>query len=205
MSKSPAIRFAFAITQGDSAGLQCGHFRVWVHGDDTYIADVGLAGIWKTSLHGEVAWQTAETKESHLSTNPMLVPTGDRAPWKYDPPAFEDGRRLAFVIGVTRTAMRPGTAAPARYEVIEVSDRWDQLTKANVWMSVPPVAPDPHHIGPVLTLANETQVWVTRGEEPMDESTPEPPPDSTIAEPQIPGLHDVIAPGMIIRGINVAR
>jgi hypothetical protein len=36
------IRFTFAITTGPYAGLTTGGWRLWVHGEDTYIADKAI-------------------------------------------------------------------------------------------------------------------------------------------------------------------
>ena len=205
MARSQAIRFTFAIRAGDNAGLGVGQFRVWCHGDDTYVADAGVPQ-WKTSMHGEVAWRTAETAESHASPEARLPNGTDRAPWKYDPPEYIQGQRLAFVIGVTRGALRP-SSVPERYQPIEVRDRWDELTKANVWMTQAGAdVPDhPARIGPVLELACGARVWVSAGREPMEPIEPEPVPISTLLEPQVPGVHEVTAPGALIRGVHLAR
>ncbi|NYF15991.1 hypothetical protein HDC37_000805 [Microbacterium sp. AK009] len=204
MGKSPRVRFAFRITDGPNAGLTVGRFIVWCHGNDTYIAD-GDVPSWKTSLHGEVAWRTAETKESNRSTDARLPEGVDRAPWKYAPPDFVGGHRRAFVIGVTRGALGRWTV-PDRYETIQVRDRWDELTKANVWMSQPGTdIPDPpERVGPVLELTNGMRVWVGRGSEELEAIDPEPVPVSAIIEPQIPGVDDVTAPGILIRGVHLA-
>ncbi|MFE7067188.1 hypothetical protein [Microbacterium sp. NPDC057658] len=205
MARSQAIRFTFAIQSGHNAGLGVGQFRVWCHREDTYIADPGVPQ-WKTSLHGEVAWRPAETAESHSSSEARLPADIDRAPWKYAPPDFVDGQRLASVVGVTRAALRPWTA-PERYQRVEVRDRWDELTKANVWMTKADAdVPDhPTRVGPILELASGTRVWVSVGREALDPIDPEPVPISTMLEPQIPGVHDVTAPGVLIRGVHLAR
>ncbi|MDR7188273.1 hypothetical protein J2Y46_001089 [Microbacterium sp. BE35] len=204
MAKSPRIRFAFRITSGPHTGLTVGQFVVWCHGEDTYIADAGVTS-WKTSLHGEVAWRTAETKESNLSPDARLPAGVDRAPWKYAPPEFVDGHRRAFVIGAYRSALGHWPV-PARYETIEVADRWDELTKANVWMTQPgfDVPAPPDRVGPTLELTNGVRVWVGRGREELEASDPEPVPVSAILEPQVPGVHDVTAPGILIRGVHLA-
>ncbi|WP_336649122.1 hypothetical protein [Microbacterium sp. MMO-10] len=203
MARSQAIRFTFAIASGDNAGLGAGQFRVWCHGDDTYIADAGVPQ-WKTSLHGEIAWRTAETAESHSSPEARLPGETDRAPWKYTPPDFVDGQRLAFVVGATRAALAPWSV-PERYQRIEVRDRWDELTKANIWMTQADAeVPDhPFRIGPILELASGTRVWASVGREYLEPIDPEPAPTSTMLEPQIPGVHDVTAPGVLIRGVHL--
>ena len=205
VSRQHPIRFAFRISSGPNAGLSVGQFRVWCHKDDTYIADAGVPS-WKTSLHGEVAWQTAETKESFTSPEARLSGTSDRAPWKFAPPEFEDGQRLAFVVCATRGAL--GTSvAPQRYRTVEVNDRWDELTKVNIWMTLPKVElPDASLLlGPVLTLESGANVWAAVGREYIAPSDPEPVPGSSIIEPQVPGRHDVTAPGLLIRGLHLAN
>lgn len=204
VAKSQRIRFAFRILSGPNVDLTVGRFVVWCHGDDTYIADADVPS-WKTSLHGEVAWRTAETKESNRSADARLPEGVDRAPWKYVPPEFVNGHRRAFVIGVTRGALGK-LPVPARYESIEVPDRWDQLTKANIWMSQPgaPIPDPPDRVGPVLELANGLRVWVGRGSEEIEAIDPEPIPVAAIFEPQNPGVEDVTAPGILIRGVHLA-
>lgn len=204
MAKSPRIRFAFRITSGPNAGLTVGRFMVLCHGDDTYVTDADVP-TWKTSLHGDVAWRTAETKESNLSPDARLPKGVDRAPWKYTPPEFVDGHRRALVIGVTRGALGPWPV-PERYETIEVPDRWDELTKATVWMSEPGVnIPEPpERVGPILELSSGVRVWVGRGHEELEPIDPEPVPASAILEPQVPGIHDVTAPGLLVRGVHLS-
>lgn len=201
---SGIIRFSFRITSGPDAGLSVGQFRIWCHGDDTYVADVGVPA-WKTSLHGEVAWQTAETRESFTSPSPRLS-GGERAPWKFTPPDFVNGRRLAFVIGVTRGSLG-NEHAPERYETVEVRDRWDELTKVNLWMGQPGVSTPSasERIGPVLGLSSGNRVWAAVGREPIAAVVPEPLPVTAAIEPQIPGIHDVTAPGLLLWGVHVAK
>lgn len=204
MARSHPIRFAFRITSGPNAGLSVGQFRVWCLRDDTYIADAGVPS-WKTSLHGEVAWQTAETKESFHSPQAHLSQGADRAPWKFTPPPFVDGRRLAFVVAVTRGALGR-SVAPPRYQSVEVNDRWDELTKVNIWMSLPDseVANDADLLGPTLTLASGVRVWASVGREPLEPKDPEPVPAASVLLPQVPGVHEVSAPGILIRGVHLA-
>lgn len=37
MTRPPRIRFAFRLADGPAAGLSCGGWRVWTHGESTYI------------------------------------------------------------------------------------------------------------------------------------------------------------------------
>lgn len=194
------IRFCFRITSGPNSGHAVGQFRVWTNGNDTYIADSGVAS-WKTSLHGDVAWRTAETRESNMSSDARMPAGTDRAPWKFSPPPFADGYRCAYVIGVTRGALRP-LQVPERYHTAEVRDRWDELTKVSVWMAQPdvPASPASERIGPLLRLSNGLQVWAIAGAESIEGGLPQPAPVAALYEPQVPGVHDVHTPGLLVRG-----
>lgn len=77
-------------------------WRLWVHGDDTYVADKATGARWKTSLHGDVAWRLAVTQEAMARDAAPIPPGMDRAPWKFDPPPFANGGRLAFFVAATR-------------------------------------------------------------------------------------------------------
>lgn len=105
------VGFAFTITEdGPSQGLTSGPWRVKVTKNDVYIYAKELGDKWKTSLHGDSAWRTAVTSETHRSDTPILPPDEDRAPWKYTPTEFKNGVRLAFVLACTRglLATQPG-------------------------------------------------------------------------------------------------
>jgi hypothetical protein len=69
---------------------------LWVHSDDTYIADKTTDALWKTSLHADVAWRLAATQEAMAGDAAPIPPGMDRALWKFDPPPFVNGGRLAF-------------------------------------------------------------------------------------------------------------
>jgi hypothetical protein len=197
------IRFAFALTTEDGETHSGGHFRIWCNKDDTYIAERGTGALWKTSLHGDAAWRTAETAESFTSDRPMLNGSPDRAPWKYTPTPFVGGRRLAYVIACTRGAMMP-EQVKASYSIIPVADRWDQLTKANVWMSEANITPDDEgRIGPRLSLQSGRSVWVTPAVEYIPPIEPEPTPATTLLRPMIPGKDDVRYPGVIVVGVHL--
>ncbi len=198
---APVIRFTFSIVHGPNAGLNCGQFRVWCGKNDTYIADRETASTWKASLHGDESWRVAETKESHLSSDPKLH--GDRAPWEFTVPPMENGRRLAFVVAVTRGALTLGSA-PARYQVIPVEDRWDRIPEVNIWMSEEGVEiPTSNRVGPVLSLANGRSVWAEWGVEPVPAVEPEPLPASAILKPLVPEKDGVSAPGWIVVGAHL--
>lgn len=200
MPRPEPIRFCFRITSGPNSGHAVGQFRVWTNGDDTYIADRNVKS-WKTSLHGDIAWRTAETRESSTSSAPRLPAGTDRAPWKFSPPPFADGYRCAYVIGVTRGSLRP-LEVPARYHTVEVRDRWDELTKVSLWMAEPgvPNPPASDRIGPLLRLSSGLKVWAVAGAESLKGGQPGPVPIAALYEPQVPGIHDVITPGLLVRG-----
>ena len=196
------LQFAFTIVDGPNAGLTSGSWRVWVRNEDTYIAPAALGGIWKCSLHGDVAWQWAATKEHMDSPNPVWRGP-DRAPWKFVPTAMVDGGRLAFAICTFRHALLPGELDPRDIH-IRVDDRWDQVTLACVWMTEPGVSlTDDRLIGGPLTLASGRQVWVTAKTEPLPGGTPEAQAIASMLEPAVPGADDVTAPGVFHRGVHI--
>jgi hypothetical protein len=198
-----AIRFTFGINEGINSGLRCGEFRVWCSRDDTYIAERHTAGIWKASLHGDVAWRTAETRESFESHDARLKGAPGRAPWEYQPTSFDGGRRLAFVIGMTRVAMMRESPAD-RYLLMPIQDRWDRLWTANIWMSEPGALPNEvDRVGPVLRLANGRGVWVVAGSEALPAIAPEPLPTSTMIKPLSPEYDGVRAPGWMVVGVHL--
>lgn len=202
MPKQP-LRFTFAITTGPRAVLTTGGWRLWVRGDDTYIADKATGALWKTSLHGDVAWRLAATQEAMAGDAPPIPPGMDRALWKFDPPPFVNGGRLAFFIAATRGCMRPGRL-DSREVVIEVEDRWDQLTHAMVWMTEPTVVlVHPRVVGGPLQLASGRKVWLTADVQALPPCDPEPIPASSMIEPMWPEKHGVPCPGIIIRGVHL--
>lgn len=195
------LRFAFTIPEGPNAGLTCNGWRLWVSGEDTYIAAVSLQGSWKVSLHADEAWQLAVTKEELAKVRPVYAGR-ERAPWRFRPTPFVDGRRLAFVIAVCRSALLPGRLVE-RERHIAVADRWDQLTMAYVWMSEPEV--EVHGARPVggpLPLASGRRVWVTAHTQRLESGEAEPPAVASMVEPMWPPEHDVAAPGIMLRGVR---
>ncbi len=156
------VRFAFTVAEGPNQGLTSGGWRVWANKEDTYIAPAGMGSIWKGSLHGDDAWRWAVTQE-HLSSGAEPVWTEpDRAPWKFTPTPFVDGRRLAFVICTMRHALRDLPIDPRDIQV-PVQDRWDTGTLAMVWMAEPgeSIPDDPSMVGYPLELVSGRRVWVT--------------------------------------------
>lgn len=86
-------------------------------------------------------------------------------------------------------------------------DRWDELTKVNLWMGLPGV-PTPsasERIGPLLGLSDGNRVWAAAGREPIAAVVPEPLPVTAAIEPQTPAIHDVTAPGLLFWGVHVAK
>ncbi|WP_139135475.1 hypothetical protein [Micromonospora tulbaghiae] len=206
MSKTNKIAFRFAIDSGPSTGLGCGSWRVWTskNREDTYIADRGLGGTWKISLHGDVAWRYAVTSEHMRDAEKPVLPTDhDRAPWKFTPPSFTDGRRLSFFIAVTRGAMLPETPDPAAAPIL-VEDRWDRMSIAEVWMTEPGAGLTDSHtvVGGPLPLPSGRQVWVTRRIVPVH-GEPETGIVSAMVEPITHDIAGVSTPGVIIRAVRL--
>lgn len=196
------VAFAFTILSGPNAGLTCGGWRVWTHAEDTFITTKDLGGVWKASLHGEVAWRVALTKEHATSAESVLPRKHDRAVWKFAPTPFINGRRLAFAIGVTRGALLPMSLS-AKELHIPVEDRWDALTVAYVWMTEPGVRLNEENhqlVGGPLRLESGRQVWVSADMEPW-KGPPESKPVSAALVVLTPEKNAVRAPGFLLRGV----
>lgn len=196
------VRFAFTIADGPNAGLSCGGWRLWVHGDSTYLTGTSVGGIWKASLHGDIAWRYAATREHMRSDRPVL-PGHDRVQWTFTPPPFVSGGRLAFAIAATRGALRR-EQLDTREVHIRVHDRWDQVTVAYVYMTEPSVDFRPSRLvaGP-LALSNDRRVWLTAGTEGVAPIEAESIPVSVMVEPKWPEQHGVAAPGLVLRGVHL--
>lgn len=134
---------------------------------------------------------------------PNLPSGSDRAPWAWSPTPFVDGVRLAFVIAVTRGAVLDQPANPNDQHRIVVEDRWDLLTLAKLWMTEPGVdLPIEPLIEEPLRLSSGRRVWITAGWEELEGCEPEPLSAGAVVEPYTPGLQDVCAPGVLVRGFR---
>lgn len=204
VTRPPRIRFAFRLGDGLAAGLSCGGWRVWTHGESTYITGKPLADTWKVSLHGDDHWAAAVTAENAASPGTVLPAGHDRAMWRFTPTAFEEGRRTAFAIGVFRHAFRPEPLDP-KETVIGVPDSWDVLALALVRMAEPGVGPAKGEelVGVPLSLASGRTVWVARALDRIDPLDPEPIPISTMIEPVTPERHGVASPGWLVKGVHI--
>lgn len=187
VTRPPRIRFAFRLAEGPAAGLTCGGWRVWTHGESTYITGKPLADTWKVSLHGDDHWAAAVTAENAASRGTVLPAGHDRAMWQFMPTVFKDGRRTAFTIAVFRHAFRPEQPDP-KETVLGVPDSWDVLALALVRMAEPGAGPaeDEDLVGGPLSLASGRTVWVARALDRIDPLDPEPVPVSTMIEPVTP-------------------
>jgi hypothetical protein len=205
MAKSPRVRFTFVLRDARGTPLNCGGWRVWTNGEDTYITSKSLHDTWKVSLHGDSWWAASVTKENSLRPDTVLPPGEERSMWKFAPTAFQGGQRIAFAIGVFRHALLP-VPLDDRETVIEVPDRWDALTLALVRMTEPGVEPDPewHLVGGPLPLTSGRQVWVTDHYEEVGAMDPEPIASGAMIEPWTPEEHGVVSPGWIVKGVHIA-
>lgn len=197
------IRFAFTIPSGPQEGWTCGGWRVWTHNNDLYITTKDLGGMWKVSLHDEVAWRVAMTKE-HANTPGVVVPGDDRAVWKFDPPPYEDGVQWAFAIVATRSCLRPNHIGADELQ-LPASDDWVSVNVASLWITEPwvEITSDAGAVAEPLPLANGRSVWMTFRVEHGTPIEPEPIPVSAMIEPQIPGQHEVPVPSLLVRGVHV--
>lgn len=182
------VRFGFRIHGGPNDGLCSAGWRVWAHGDTTYVTAKSLGDTWKTSLHGEGPWQHAVTKDHLRDADRPVWSEPDRAAWRFAPPPYVDGRRLAFAVAVTRAALLPGELEPSEH-VIAVEDRWDRLTSAFVWMTQPGVNFDAPGLfaGPLL-LTTGCRVWLQQNQEALD------------AIPEDQDAYDCVAPQAWFQG-----
>jgi hypothetical protein len=197
------VRFAFTIADGPNAGLTSGGWRIWVRHEDTYITSKSIGGIWKVSLHGDIAWRLAVTKQHQDSPTPVWT-EDDRAPWKFEPTPFVDGVRRAFFIAAFRGSLRRLPMDP-RDTHVSVADRWDEVTLVTVCMTEPNVELDaPRRISEPLQLRSGRRVWLHAHTEDLEGGAePEPEPVSSMVEPVWPGEHGVPVPGLVLRGVNV--
>ena len=200
------VRFAFEITEGPNAGLRSSGWRVWTNNEDTYITASTFGQVWKGSLHGDVAWRWAMDKNHVQSGRAPTLPKGhDRAPWTWEPTPFVNGVRLAFAIAVTRGAMLDRPADPKDQHRIVVEDRWDQLTLAKIWMTEPGVdLPIDPLLDQPMELSSGRRVWITAGWEELSDGEPEPLCAGAIVEPYTPGVQDVRAPRLFVRGLRLS-
>jgi hypothetical protein len=206
VARPQRIRFAFRLPlDNGSAGLQVGGWRVWTHGESTYIGAKPLRDTWKVSLHADDYWAAAVTSENARRPDTVLPEGMPRDAWRFEPTPFHDGRRTAFAIGVFRHAFRPEAPDPAE-TAIDVPDRWDVLALALIRMAEPGVPPEPdeHLIGPLLPLESGRTVWVASALQAVGATEPEPVPASNMIEPVWPGQHDVASPGWLVKGVHIA-
>ena len=93
----------------------------------------------------------------------------------------------------------------AKETLIEVADRWDQITLLRVWMTEANVNLEGRPIaGGPLPLSSGRRVWVTTGAEDVEPNDPEPAPAGQIIVPQSPTVDGVAAPGFLVCGLNIA-
>jgi len=155
------------------------------------------------SLHGDVAWRIAVTREHMESDSPLWPKSEDRAPWKFDPPPFVEGRRKAFAIATTRSALLPRELSPRDLRIL-VEDRWDVMTVAYIWMTEPGVSfPHRRIIGGPLTLASGRKVWLVADTEAVPGGEEEPQAVGAMLEPMLPETHGVPVAGYLARGVRI--
>lgn len=206
MSKKPRLRFVFTIAEGPNAGLTSGPWRAWTKGEDCYIVPRAPDDVWKVSLHVDAAWRLAMTSEHVASGKPPQLPEGvvDRAMWKFQPTKFVHGRRLAFAIAATRSAMLPGALSETDLH-IAVRDRWDEVTVAYFWMTEPDVelVGGDRRVGEPLLFQSGRRLWMSAGVEQVV-GQPEPMAQGAMIAPMSPENDDVAAPGLMLKGLRLS-
>lgn len=158
---------------------------------------------------GDESWRLAHTSEDVNGTSPVLPAGHDRAPWKFTPPEFVEGKRRSFAVAATRGSRRH-VGGCSRYPETRsrtssgFPDRWDTIGMVYVWMTLPGVDfDDPGLLAEPMTLASGRRVWVTARIEPVDAIDPEPLPVSAMIEPLWQEEHGVPCPGMLLRGVHL--
>jgi hypothetical protein len=206
VSRAERVRFTFHLVDGPNAGLSCGGWRVWTHGEATYITAKALHDTWKVSLHGDEWWASSVTAENAERADTVLPPDLQRSVWRFQPTQFSGGRRLEFALGVFRHALLKEPTLDAREVIVTVPDSWDVLTLALVWMTEPDVDADPNWtlIGGPLPLSSGRRVWVTSSYDRVAPVEPQPIAVSTMIEPVTPLTHDVASPGWLVHGVHVS-
>jgi hypothetical protein len=145
-------------------------------------------------------------RRENMRSDHAVLPAGhDRVLWRYTPPPFEDGVRLAFVIAVSRPALLPG-GGDGDDVIIGVQDRWDRLACARILMTEPGGALS--SIDPLLaepwTLTSGRRVWLTARSEVAPAMEPEDPSAGAIVQPMWPEAHGVTAPGFLLKGVRLS-
>ncbi|MCU1470046.1 MAG: hypothetical protein JWQ39_1195 [Glaciihabitans sp.] len=197
------VRFAFSLTDEGAGVLSCGGWRIWTSHNDTYISSKTLEGTWKASLHGDIAWRVAATSENMSSERRVLPEGSDRAPWKFAPTAFSDGKRLAFVVAVNRNALLEEHTDPREIQV-PATPRWDTLTTVRIWMTEPGMTLQVDaQVGQTLSLSNGRKLWIEHKYEVVDgwDNVPQLPAASAMLEVKTPEKDGVLAPGFLISGV----
>jgi len=205
MAHTPRLRFCFRMTATDGVELSCGGWRLWTHGEDTYLTSKSLDGSWKVSLHRDAWWASAITGENSRRPDSVLPEGHERTMARYTPTQFIDGRRTVFAIGAFRHAMLPEMQDPREVR-LEVPDRWDRLTLALVRMTERGISPSPEWtvVGNPLPLTSGRRVWLTHSIEEIPSIDEEPPAVGRMAELVQPETHDVASPGWLIKGVHIS-
>lgn len=194
------LRYAFGITSGPNAGLGCRGWRIWTHAESLYIGAKGNP--WKASLHADASWRVAVTSEHVRLGSEPIIPGGRATVWEFEPTVFDLGGRMVFVIALTRDSLVRVQFDPSE-TMIEVADRWDQLTLLYLWMTEANVDLQGELIGGPLPLSSGRRVWATTGVEAADPSEPQPVPAGQVVFPRSPAEHGVAAPGFLVGGLNM--
>lgn len=206
VSRKQRWRFVLSILEGPNAGLGAGPWRLWVHGDEIYVAASSQERTIKVSLHGSGKWRVAYTAEHMAGDNPLWSRTSDRAPWKFDAPDFIDGVQEAFVIATVRAALRP-VDLDGREAVIPVEDRWDRLSGIRIVVTEPhiQVAPPERLVfEQPLLLSSGRLVWLCRFTQNIEAVEPQPVPVGQMIRVMRPATDAVSCPGYLVVGLNIA-
>jgi hypothetical protein len=90
------IRFAVGTPHGPSTNS----WKLWVHGEDIYVACRDSISEFKVSLHASGVWRLGFTERAARERKD-LVPEGSDRAWRKWKPSFESGMAIGFQIVVT--------------------------------------------------------------------------------------------------------
>jgi len=141
------VRFAVGMPTGPSTNS----WKVWVRGDDIYVACRDNFREIKVSLHASGIWRVGFTDDFARQRPDMLPPGGDRV-WKKWTPRLDDQHRV--VIGFQ-------LAAPAAALYLEPKDR--RQWPSSVVFVEPPSAPHLMTVISVAVVLGRSPVRVTPG------------------------------------------
>lgn len=150
-TRLPLVRQPLRFAVGVPTGASTNSWKVWVRGDDVYVACRDNFREIKVSLHASGIWRVGFT-DDFAKQRPDMLPAGGNRVWKNGTPRLDDQHRS--VIGFQLAA-----PAPALY--LEASDR--HRWPPSVVFVEPPSAPRLMTVISVAVVLGRSPVRVTAG------------------------------------------